>query len=187
MTKDKKFDQWLESTRNRSRQEKPGGGVWPAIQTELVKTRRPGILARFLDIRPVYRNLAIVAAALLITLPTTILLYEMFRGPQFVSSDEAYRLAEQIQSEVFDAQKAYEHSIKKMENLVSHKRYDGNSELAQLYFQKLQTLDMLILECKSYMDQNPYNPALHRQLFYAYQSKIETLQSLLTLSEGDKS
>jgi len=102
---------------------------------------------------------------------------------KMISMAEAGKFASEIDKDVFKAQKIYENAIDKMAMNFASMDLKENSELVRLQLDKLQTLDELIVECKHYLEENPYYPEIHKQLFYAYQEKIKIYKFLESQTE----
>ena len=102
-----------------------------------------------------------------------------------ISISKAEKLANKIDKDVFEAQKKYENVIAEMEQNCGLSELTTENDLAQAYFDKLHLLDQMIMVCKSSLDDNPYNPQIHKQLFFAYNEKIKVYKDLQIINERD--
>jgi hypothetical protein len=154
--------------------------MWPQIQREISKDKK-NIFDLFPEIFSHYKlTTAMGFAIVVIVLSVTIF---SLTSPRLISVSKAEKLANNIDEQVYEAQKIYESVIAEMEQKCKFSELTTDNDLAQAYFDKLHLLDQMILVCKSSLKDNPYNPVIHKQIIFAYNQKIKVYKELQNLDE----
>ena len=95
-----------------------------------------------------------------------------------LSTEEKIRLQIEAAAELEKTEKQYLASIEKFSELVESNKENIDSELYQLYQERLAILDDYIAQCKEAISQNEYNINARKYLFLAYNEKVETLKTM---------
>ena len=175
------FQDWLDAAKRESELLETPETLWQNIEREF-DTPSPvkSFWTRVFGIQDTRRKWQFALAGLVILIATSVVINSL-RTPELISVDQAEYLAEEIDSEVYTAQRNYERAIAKLENQAKTKYQGSDNELVSLYLERIDVLDELIRECKSDLKDNPYNPAIQRSLFAAYNEKVETIHELLSI------
>jgi|GEM_PF-2249757 len=182
--KDKKFDGWLAEAKNESSDLSPSDDVWRHIQREVQhQPHQETWLNRLMDsLRPGPRlQFAFVGTAMAVLI--VLVIFNQKTVPEFISENDAAILASELDQKVLESQKLYEEVIAELEKQVKIEIPDDAHEVFVLYQEKIQMLDEMIAECKESLQENPYSPAIHKSLFYAYTEKLTNLKTMLELNK----
>jgi len=178
----------MEDILNSSKIEIQSGEKTPDMWNDIVKEikeDKPGIIESTLQWIFDYKlHFAVGFAVVFIVLSFSISQWNT-RG--LISISKAEKLANKIDKDVYEAQKAYEKVIDKLEENCRFSELTTENDLAQAYFDKLHLLDQMIMVCKSSLEGNPYNSTIHQQLIFAYNEKIKVYKELNGLNEGELS
>ena len=156
--------------------------MWNEIHSEITKDKQTVFALIF---ERLFEHKLIYATAFAVVFLFISFTISEIQNHGLISISKAEKLANKIDEEVFDAQKKYEDVIAKMEENCSITELTSENNLAQAYFDKLYLLDQMILVCKSSLENNPYNSQIHKQLFFAYNEKINVYKELQILNERE--
>lgn len=179
--KKNKYEDILQNAKAEIDREVKSPEMWSAISSQIESNKNP--IINFL--RNFWRNRKFelsLATSFIIVLIIAGSLFFNNTEQKLISVQAAEEMAEDIDKDIYKAQKIYENVIAKLEQNCTVSEIESKNALAQAYFDKLHTLDQLILECKTALQENPYNPAIHKKLFFAYNEKIEVYNKLENLN-----
>ena len=174
------MDEILKNAKNEMNSSIETPDMWQSIHQEIKEDKMS-----FFDIilNKIMGNKMIFATGIAVVLLVVVVVINQQNFDGMISAKEAEKLANNIDKNVYKAQNMYEKVIAEMEDNCSISELTSDNSLAQAYFDKLALLDQMILVCKSSLESNPYNPEIHKQLFYAYNEKIKVYKELQNLDE----
>ena len=178
------FEQWLQKAKNESAEFQPSDQVWSKIQKEIQNTdQKESWLEKVTRIftPPPQLQAAIVGSALVVM--AYFLVMNPKQDTRLITENEAAILASDIDRKVFESQRLYEEVLTVLEKQVTEEIPSDAHEVFDLYKEKIKMLDILIAECKVNLKENPYNPEIHKSLFYAYTEKLTNLKTMLALNK----
>ncbi|NOZ74016.1 MAG: hypothetical protein GXO90_01370 [FCB group bacterium] len=177
----KSFNQWLNRAKDESEALKTPDYLWQNIVRDLEKPRqkksRWSLIGGYFSFRPKWK----FALGGLVLVLATGLMIRTLKTPRLIDENQAEYLASEINEEVYTAQHTYEKAISKLEKRLQRKYEDPDNEWIRLSLERIDMIDELIRECKTSLEDNPYNPVIQRTLFTAYGEKLETIQQLLAI------
>ncbi len=181
---DYKFDEWLARARNESSDLSPSDEVWSQIQRDTqVQPPQESWLNRLIDSLTPGPRLQSAFAVTAMVILVVFLFVQKEPGATLISENDAAILASELDQKVLESQQLYEEVIIALEKQVKAEIPDSAHEVFALYQQKIQMLDEMIAECKVNLQENPYSPAIHRTIFYAYTEKLTNLRTMLELNK----
>jgi hypothetical protein len=179
--KKNKYEDILQNAKEEMDREVNSPEMWPAISSQIESNNNPIVNV----LRNLWNNrkytLSLVTGFLIILIIAGSLFFNN-REQELISVQHAEEMAEDIDKDIYKAQKIYENVLARLEKNCTVSEIESKDALAQAYFDKLHTLDQLILDCKTALQENPYNPAIHKNLFFAYNEKIEVYNKLENLN-----
>ncbi|MBC8344974.1 MAG: hypothetical protein ISR82_07155 [Candidatus Marinimicrobia bacterium] len=184
MKNEKQFDHWLKEAKKEGSSLEPSYSVWHKIQNE-IKTeqiKKPW-WDRALDMVAPKPKYQVAFAAFTMIIVTVIMVMNREPELRLISDNEAAMLATEIDRKVFESQRLYEEVLAALEKQVEMEIPEEAHEVFELYKEKVKMLDTLIAECKLNLQENPYNPNIHKSLFYAYSEKLTNLKTMLALNK----
>jgi hypothetical protein len=177
------MDDILKNSKNEMNSIPQTPDMWKKIQKN-IQSEKQNILQQIWDF--IFDHKMVIATGFACII--IILTISFFHNPtRLISATEAEKLANKIDDDVYKAQQLYEHVIAEMELNCTLSELTTDNSLAQAYFDKIHLLDQVIDLCKSSLEKNPYSPAIHKQLFFAYNEKINVYKALGTLNEKELS
>lgn len=178
-----KMDDILKNAKSEWNNSQQTPDMWKSIHQE-INSGKVGAGQKILGFVLEYKMTFATGFALLVILVAI----TITQNPsKLITAYEAEKLANEIDRDVYKAQKIYENVIAEMEKNCPISELTTENNLAQAYFDKIRLLDQVIFLCKSSLEENPYNPTIHKQLFFAYNEKINVYKELQTLSEKELS
>ncbi|MBN2415090.1 hypothetical protein JXO52_04575 [bacterium] len=142
-------------------------GVWPGIEARLLQERRAAAASRS---RTTW--ILRVAAVLVCGVVLTRLLAPGWPAPPDLLPRTAL-------AEVEQAEQAYAQAISRLEREAAPVLESMDTELALLYRDKLETIDIQISRCRNALQENPGNTHIRRYMLAALQDKKETLREVV--------
>ena len=176
-----KMDDILKNAKNEWNSDSQTPDMWDAIHKN-IQSDPTSIFQRIWEYLFEYKMVSATGFAVVIVLLAVTFTYN---PSPLISARKAEKLANKIDNDVYKAQKIYENVIAEMEINCTLDELTTDNMLAQAYFDKLHLLDQVIDLCKTSLEDNPYNPTIHKQLFFAYNEKIKVYKDLQNLSEKE--
>jgi hypothetical protein len=148
--------------------------LWERIKTQLCDAQRkrfPGAI--FGDRKSFY----LAAAMVVVGIGLAYLTFKPPASPSLLLSESAVRKVEETERE-------YQRAIDELEIVALPQLAHMDTALAELYRERLSTIDAQIDRCRNALESNPDNAHIRRYMLAALQDKKETLQELLRYKPG---
>ncbi len=183
MNNDELFKKLIKDSKSTSLNEKAPDRLWKNISMKL-KDENPDKIQHIISIILTPLNILLSSRKTLI-FATTIILFittiYIFSSPRLISVEKAGKLAMEVDNNMFIEHDKYEKEIARLFNDLSNGDLLNDDERIIVHFEKLNSIDMIILNCKSALEKNPYSTIVNTSIISAFQEKIETINHLINL------
>jgi len=180
--KQKDFNTWLSQAKKSGEDKRPSSRVWYEIQEKIMTDSGNSWLEKLFQRLGGKPNLQ-YALSLGIIIGSVFLIVSQQSNATLLTGNEASMLANEIDAKVFESQRLYEEVLNQLDQQMSTELIESDNEVIELYLEKIRTLDILIAQCKYDLEENPYNPNIHRTLFYAYNEKLINMKAVIDINK----